>query len=298
MSPLRYTLLCLAALIGCSDGGSIDTTDRDASPGCQTGNLAAGSDRIEIDFDGMGRSYEIHAPPSYDGEDPVMLVLNFHGLASTGPLHQERSKMNATADARGFIVVYPNGYQTSWNGGACCGKAADEGIDDVGFARAMIEDIGERACIDPKRIYATGMSNGGFMSHRLACEAADVIAAAAPVAGLLGLEPGECNPSRPIPLLHMHGLEDTLVPYEGVDESIETWAEKNGCTGTPSGETIGSATCETRSDCSDGASVTLCSIENHGHCWPLQETCAWGPVAPDFPGNDVMLDFFESVELP
>ena len=291
-------LLCLATLTACSDGESLGTADRGVSPGCETGDLAAGSERIDIDFDGMSRSYEIYTPPSYDGSEPVMLVLNFHGLASSGPLHESRTKMNVTADERGFIVAYPNGYQASWNGGECCGKAADEGIDDVGFARAIIEDIGERACVNAKRVYATGMSNGGFMSHRLACEAADVFAAAAPVAGLLGLEPGDCNPSRPIPLLHMHGLEDTLVAYEGVDASIDAWVDKNACTGAPSSEIIGSATCETMSDCSAGASVTLCSIENHGHCWPLQETCSWGPVAPDFPGNDVMLDFFESIELP
>ena len=298
---MRETPIVLAAALalccGCGDNGS-SAAAANASLGCQSGDLSPGMSHIELDFGGVTRSYEIYAPPGYDGASPMLLVLNFHGYTSNGERQALNSRMNTTADERRFIVAYPNGIENSWNGGTCCGVAARDGIDDVAFTRAIIDDIGGRACIDTKRVFATGMSNGGFLSHRLACEAADVIAAVAPVAGVLGIDAADCKPSRPITVMHMHGIDDALAPYEDAPVAIATWVEKNGCTGEPSTEVIGSATCETTSDCTDGVSVTLCSIKNHGHCWPGQETCFFGEVSNDFPGNDVMLDLFESVTLP
>ncbi|MBW2405591.1 MAG: hypothetical protein JRF42_17830, partial [Deltaproteobacteria bacterium] len=225
------------------------------------------------------RSYEIHLPPAYDGSTPLPLVLNFHGFTSSGLGQQRSSNMDVTADRAGFAVAYPNGLDSSWNAGICCGRSATFDVDDVGFARAVIEDIGARGCIDEARIYATGMSNGGFFSHRLACEAADVIAAVAPVSGVLGIDDAECTPARPIPLIQLHGTGDMLVPYEGgglagsqsVADSIAGWLARNGCTEESSvSYQNGMATCETFDQCDGDASVTLCTIEGAGHCWPGQ----------------------------
>lgn len=212
----NLALCALLAVAGCGDGGgAAGNAEANPSLGCEGGTLGESVDHVDLEFDGLQRSYELHVPPNYDGTTPLPLVVNFHGLTSFGTQQQGFSEMDATADERGFIVAYPNGIDNSWNAGMCCPTAADDNIDDVGFARAVVEDLGGRGCIDRARVYATGMSNGGFLSHRLACEAADMFAAAAPVAGMLLLDSAECQPSRPISIIHFHGTADTIVGYEG-----------------------------------------------------------------------------------
>ncbi|MBT8466237.1 MAG: hypothetical protein KJO57_16275 [Deltaproteobacteria bacterium] len=297
-------------LLGCGSGSSSSSSASTASLGCTNGTLDSSTTHVDLEFDGMVRSYEIHVPPSYDGMTPAPLVLNFHGFTSSGLGQQASSNMDATADAEGFLAVYPNGLDQSWNAGLCCGRSATLGVDDVGFTRAVIEDLSARGCIDPSRVYATGMSNGGFFSHRLACEAADVIAAVAPVAGVLALDPATCTPSRPISILHLHGTGDPLVRYDGggladspsVESSIAGWLDRNGCTGEP---TVtfqnGSATCETTDDCDGDASVTLCTIEGAGHCWPGQPCRVLGDLGEsttDIDANEAIWRMFSSVRLP
>ncbi|RZV50172.1 MAG: hypothetical protein EX268_17605 [Deltaproteobacteria bacterium] len=297
-------------LLGCGSGSSSSSSASTASLGCTNGTLDSSTTHVDLEFDGMVRSYEMHVPPSYDGMTPTPLVLNFHGFTSSGLGQQESSNMDATADAEGFLAVYPNGLDQSWNAGLCCGRSATLGVDDVGFTRAVIEDLSARGCIDPSRVYATGMSNGGFFSHRLACEAADVIAAVAPVAGVLALDPATCTPSRPISILHLHGTGDPLVRYDGggladspsVESSIAGWLDRNGCTGEP---TVtfqnGSATCETTDDCDGDASVTLCTIEGAGHCWPGQPCRVLGDLGEsttDIDANEAIWRMFSSVRLP
>lgn len=171
------------SLFGCGGDSPTSASASTASLGCSDGTLDSNTTHIDLEFGGTTRSYEIHLPPSYDGTRPLPLVLNFHGFTSSG-------------------------LDQSWNAGLCCGRSATLDVDDVGFTRAIIDDISSRACVDPSRVYATGMSNGGFFSHRLACEAADVIAAVAPVAGVLGIDEEACNPARPIPIIHLHGTGD------------------------------------------------------------------------------------------
>ncbi len=297
-------------LLGCGNGSASSSSSSTASLGCTDGTLDSNTTHVDLEFHGTVRSYEIHVPPSYDGMTPAPLVLNFHGFTSSGLGQQTSSNMDVTADAEGFLVAYPNGLDQSWNAGLCCGRSATLGVDDVGFTRAVIEDLSSRGCIDPSRVYATGMSNGGFFSHRLACEAADVIAAVAPVAGVLALDPATCTPSRPISILHLHGTGDPLVRYDGggladspsVEASIAGWLDRNGCTGEP---TVtfqnGSATCETTDDCDGDASVTLCTIEGAGHCWPGQPCRVLGDLGEsttDIDANEAMWRMFSSVRLP
>ncbi|MDH3623527.1 MAG: hypothetical protein OEQ49_06600 [Myxococcales bacterium] len=308
----------LAACIGllasaCGSSGS-DTVSVGASLGCADGTLDQSVVHVDLEFGGESRSYELHVPPSYDGNTPMPLLLNFHGFTSNGPQQQFFSEMDGTADERGFVVAYPNGIASSWNGGSCCGAAQAEDIDDVGFARAVIDDIGGRGCIDLSRVYAAGMSNGGFLSHRLACEAADVIAAIGPVAGVLVLDPAKCTPSRPISVIQFYGTEDPLVPYDGgglagglsAPETQAGWAERNGCTG---GSTVtysnGDVTCETIDQCDGNVTVTMCTVEGGGHCWPGQTLCGQilesidlGRSTTDIIANEAMWDLFETVNLP
>src|SRR5690606_38723723 len=104
-----------------------------------SGTLDEGVTHVELVHDGIARSYELHLPPAYDGVTALPVVLNFHGFTSSGTRQQEQSAMDATADREAFIVAYPNGLDSSWNAGVCCGNAAEGGVDDVGFTRAVIE---------------------------------------------------------------------------------------------------------------------------------------------------------------
>ncbi|MDH3653476.1 MAG: hypothetical protein OEN21_04355 [Myxococcales bacterium] len=299
------------SLFGCGGDSASSAPASTASLGCSDGTLDSSTTHVDLEFDGVTRSYEIHLPPGYDGTSPLPLVLNFHGFTSSGLGQQASSSMDVTADARGFVVAYPNGLDQSWNAGLCCGRSATLDVDDVGFTRAVIEDISSRACIDPSRVYATGMSNGGFFSHRLACEAADVIAAVAPVAGVLGIEEEACNPARPIPIIHLHGTGDMLVPYDGgglagsqsVDDSTEGWLDRNGCSGERDiTYQNGDATCETFEQCRADASVTVCTIEGAGHCWPGQPCPTGrgdlGESTTDIDANEAMWGLFSTVQLP
>jgi polyhydroxybutyrate depolymerase len=268
--------------------------------GCQVPALESGDHPLTLMHGGVERSYNLRLPAGYDGTTQLPLVLNFHGYTSSGQEQAIFSNMGPTADAHGFAVAYPEGIANSWNGGAlCCGQAAMDEIDDVGFARALVAHALERACLDDKRVYATGMSNGGFMSHRLGCEAADFVAAIAPVAGVVGIPPADCQPSRPMPIVHFYGTADTLVAYEFVTPTHEMWLDRNGCTGAPEvSYQQGTVTCETHASCEGGSSVTLCSAEGMGHCWPGQAFCPFGEATTDISANEEMWKLFEQHALP
>jgi polyhydroxybutyrate depolymerase len=295
--------LSLSALLASCGGSSGPSSSVEGSLGCENGTLDSSVTHADVEFDGTRRSYELHVPVSYDGRVPVPLILNFHGLTQTGDAQRAQSHMDDKADQEGFIVAYPNGINNAWNSGPSGSNVAD----DVGFTRAVVDDLGTRGCINLKRVYATGMSNGGGMSHRLACEAADVIAAVAPSSGQLALDPNACAPQRPIPLMHFHGKNDTVARYEGVPAMIQAWADRNGCTDEPRVTyQEGDVTCETADQCDADASVTLCTAVEAGHCW-LGYPCPDIPGFPDIDlggsttsinANDAMWELFSRTELP
>jgi polyhydroxybutyrate depolymerase len=274
----------------------------DIAPPCGPSTLASGA--FATSFGGVDYGYVVHLPPSYDGSTRTPLVLNWHGYTSNAMQQQAFTGFDVAGDEQGFIVVYPNSPDASWNGGACCGSAPMR--DDVGFARALVAEISGKACIDAKRVYSTGMSNGGFMSFRLGCEAADLFAAIAPVAGKIGV--ANCHPARPIPLLAIHGTSDTLVPYGTgglsadmltVPDTVKKWAELDACTKGP--DKIfeqGTAHCDAWSGCGSGATVALCTVEGGGHCWPGQSFCPYGTGTLDIDASRHIAAFFKSFKLP
>jgi len=243
--------------------------DDDEPPAAACDGLPAdtGDSVVTVSFGGRERSYRLHLPPSYDPSVPTPLVLNFHALGSSAGIQESYTQMSAKSDDEGFVVVHPQGIGGSWNGGACCGQAQASRSDDVGFVAAILDDLSDRVCVDSRRVYATGMSNGGFMSHRLACDLADRISAIAPVAGTNATL--SCAPSRPVPVMHFHGTLDTIVPFAGTRRTIADWVERNGCDSEPRVTfDEGNATCETYGSCTDEADVTLCSIRGLAHLWP------------------------------
>jgi len=281
-------------------------------PACPDASLAPGEYDFVIAYNGKRRSYLLTIPSTLPERAP--LVLNFHGAGGTGTQHRFLTELDTLAETKGFVVAYPEGLDTpggreglsgstqSFNGGSCCsGPMPDR--DDVGFSRAVVADVQKRLCIDRTRVYAMGMSNGGFMAYRLACEAADLFAAAASAVGVLGLSEADCNPSRPIPFLHLHGTADSFVPYEGnqdwpgARESVEVLARKDGCSKTPE-VTLqqGAVTCETYSGCDAEVDVTLCTIEGMDHCWPGRSLCS-GPSTTEISANQAMWELFERSRL-
>ncbi len=260
---------------------------------------------LQLEFDGRTRNYNMFVPSSYDGSEATPLVFNFHGFGSNAAQQSFFSDLNVDAEERGVIAVYPNGVSNSWNAGACCGVATGREVDDVGFVRALLDEVASTLCIDRSRVYATGMSNGGFMSHRLACEAADIITAVGPVAGPLGLPPEDCQPARPIPVIHFHGTADLVVPYPGnltgfppVEESLQGWADRNGCDPESSVTLeMDDVSCQSWDGCDGDATVTLCALAGAGHCWPGQAFCPSGVSSLTVRANAMMLDLFEQHTL-
>jgi len=255
---------------------------------------------------GTNRTANVHVPASYDPTKPTPVVLNFHGFTSDATQEALLSGMSAKADQEGFVVVYPEGLNSSWNAGACCGTSASSGVDDVQFVSDLLDSLEVQLCVDKKRVFATGMSNGAFLSHRLGCEMSDRIAAIAPVAGVLGVP--ACNPTRPVPVMHFHGTLDPLVPYDGsttlgfisAPDSFAGWAARDGCTGAPV-ETYrnNDAHCSTYQQCGAGATVTLCTIDGGGHTWPGGlPVPTLGYTTSNISATDEMWTFFTQHPLP
>lgn len=269
---------------------------------------------ISFVHDGLLRTTYLHVPDQYEPTEAAMLVLNFHGFTSADWQQALLTGMGEVAEEKGFIVAYPQGVAASWNAGDCCGTAWTDAVDDVGFVRALLDRLAEEYCVDPRRIHATGMSNGGFISHRLACEMSDTIASIAPVAGVLGVDPGECAPTRPMPVWQFHGTEDLLVPYEGgtpvmrdlgagivfrsVADTLEHWATVNGCR-LESAELMreGDTTCVAWSGCD--APTRLCTVDGGGHTWPGGMPIPFlGKTTNDLDATRQMVSFFEDNPLP
>jgi polyhydroxybutyrate depolymerase len=249
---------------------------------------------------GNTRQYAVHVPAGYSANTPVPALFCIHGLAQNAAMFclDTGVAWPAKGDEEGFVVIMPNGYQSSWNGGTCCGGAAQAGLDDVSLMRAIFAEVGTHVNIDLGRVYATGLSNGGFMSYRLACEASDLFVAVAPSASAVGTaEAGAgiaelttdlttdlttCAPSHKVSVLDIHGMSDPLVPYADQAPSLALMQASNGCstatvpaTAVPSG---GDTTCVSFSGCPScpNVNVTGCSVADGGHCWFGSSDCGTG----------------------
>ncbi len=288
------------------DATSDPTSDPSGDPqACPAASLPPGRySGVELEHGGFTRTYDLYIPDTVDVTQPTPLVLNFHGLYGT-PFQQAMfSQYDAAAATSGVIVAYPAGIENSWNTGLCCGGAQSMGVDDVGFARTVVQNISLNSCIDVSKVFAIGMSNGGHMAHRLACEAADVFAGVASVAGVLTML--QCQPSRPISVQQFHGTSDSIVSYGGygpgfpaVDGMMVDWAARNGCAPVPViSHEEGDATCETWTACDDGVEVTLCTVDGGGHCWPGNASCTFGSSTTDVSANAVFAGLLATQSLP
>jgi polyhydroxybutyrate depolymerase len=212
----------------------------------------------------------------------VPLVVMLHGGFGSGSEAERDTGWDAEADRRGFVVAYPDGLLRAWNsGGGCCGRPADTGVDDVAFITAMVAGIEDQLPIDPRRIFATGISNGGMMSYRLACDTSLFAAIGPDSATMLGPCP---HPAR-ISVIHIHGTADRNIRYDGgpgtgvakidgpaIPALIAGWRRIEGC-GTPVLHAKGPVTRSTAA-CPGGDAVELITIAGAGHQWPGSTTHA------------------------
>jgi polyhydroxybutyrate depolymerase len=273
--------------------------------------LSSGDHTRTLVSGGMERQYILHIPPGYDPSQPTPLVLAYHGIDLNAQEMMRISGFSAQADEENFLVAYPqgSGSRQSWNGGTCCGEAMLKRVDDVGFTRAMIEDIAQQANVDHSRVFATGFSNGAIMVYRLACDLADQIAAIGPVAAAPATT--SCNPSRPVSVIHFHGDADHLNPYEGgersggrkfmpVEEGIDLWAGLDDCPAQAQETQEGNLIHRVYAPCQQDSAVELYKIVGGEHAWPGGEAVSEqvGVPTEEIDATSLMWAFFEGHPRP
>lgn len=256
--PLKHMFLVLAAA-----SGMIAATAR--------------AELVEqsLEFGGTTRTYLLSVPKSYQPGAPTALVMIFHGQKTDAAYVADSADMHKLGEREGFIVVYPQGLKNTWNSGGRKDQnwAEEHDIDDVGFVRALIETLSKQYSIDRRRIYAAGISNGGRMSYRLACDASDLFAAIASVAG--PLTRANCNPSQAVSILHIHGTRDWINPFEGgrslgrtvpsSAEGLKLFAQRGRCKTTQKARG-GEGSIE-YGDCIDNRRVELLMVPGGKHRW-------------------------------
>jgi polyhydroxybutyrate depolymerase len=259
-----------ATLAGCGDKPAPPTTEPPPR----------GSSSASLSVAGQERTYRLYVPPDLSLASPVALVVMLHGGFGSAEQAERAYGWNRQADQDGFVVTYPDGFGRAWSvGGGCCGESGRDGVDDVGFVTEMVANVGTRVPVDPARIYATGMSNGGMMAYRLACDST-AFAAVAPVAATML---GGCPAPQPVSVLHIHGLADERVPFDGspgngpaqidgpdIPSVVDSWQSVGEC-GTPAVTNSGNVT-TAEATCPDGRAVVLITVAGAGHQWPDEAT--------------------------
>ncbi|OGU76051.1 MAG: hypothetical protein A2W11_06295 [Ignavibacteria bacterium RBG_16_35_7] len=265
-------------------------------------------------FEGITRHYMVYLPQNYNSSINMPLVISLHGYTLDMIQQMNYTGMNTVADSEGFIVVYPNAVQATWN----CGVSGAPNVNDVGFIDVLIDTLSEHYSIDKTKIYSCGFSRGGVMSNRLACELNNRIAAVAAVGGTMVKSlASSCFPDRHVPILYFHGTNDPIVPYNGnferlgVDTFITHWTKFNLCTESDTSmlqnlDTLDGCNVQkiTHTNCSDSTVVVFYRILNGGHTWPSGNPAYliipgynMGNTNFDINASEIMWDFFKNYQL-
>lgn len=267
--------------------------------------------------DGILHRYLLQVPASYDPSNPAPLVMYFHG-GGGNRFEVQRTGIFTGARDRGWLAVSVEGAELgqpadvgyTWNAMNCCGAPFVNGLDDIGMVRALIEELSDAYEVDPTRVYATGFSNGAMLVHRIGSELSDIVAAVAPAAGTIGGAPEADSPTvtiapppRPVPILLMHGMQDSHVRFEGgvnfrdrldlsFQESASFWAAANGCNPDPVRTEESWGIHAVFENCDEPGDVVANAYREMGHAFPT--------IAKDagVDGAVQVMDFFAAHTLP
>lgn len=288
--------------------------------GSMKGHAAAEPVASQITVGGSVRTYWMYIPAEVDKSKPMPLLFILHGSAGSGEVMMAVTQrgFEHISDKEKIVIVYPDALERRWND-------QDGTVDDAGYLLALTDKLAAESLVDRKRVYIAGLSNGGMMAQRMACEYADRVAAVATVAGTLPAElMGKCKPSRPMPVMVIHGTEDPIVPWGGgavagfeefgkvvsARETARFWAAHNQCKGAalvvpepdrdPKDGTR--VQLEMFVDCRSKADVTLVTVEGGGHTWPggyqyLPERFI-GKTSRDMDANLAIWNFFRGYSTP
>jgi polyhydroxybutyrate depolymerase len=282
-------------------------------------------------LDDSDRWFLLTTPDDIDQDTPLPMVIDFHGLAEGADVHSMMTLLPEYGQEHGFLVVSPHGTGSPVRWAVDPDVAANP---DLQYTQDLLDQVEAEQCVDLSRVYATGLSNGAFMSSVLACTMADRFAAVAPVAGLI--RPEGCDPSRPVPVLAFHGTADPILLFNGgvgarlnnvlpgkgdttkeeepplpeadlngpgYPAAAQEWATANGCTGKPSDEDLSDTVIERTWDCPADAPVEFLIVKGGGHTWPGSEFSnnladIMGPTDMDTNADDLIWQFFQRFQLP
>ena len=259
------------------------------SEACGASQFVRGEQRVNTTSGGAARWYLRYLPRAYDGTTPLPIVLDLHGHSEGALVHRANSALGTFGNKHGFITVTPqgSGSESRWD------TLADSA--DMKFLVDLLDEVDHTLCVDQRRVFVTGYSNGAFMASAMSCLFADRIAAVAPVAGIRDV-PG-CDPARPVPVVAFHGVDDPFVSFEGglgpgvadleaadeqelidvaaptesglsIPEVAAAWAARNGCDPRTNEKSIGSDVTLVRYECPNHADVQLYETRGGGHTWP------------------------------
>lgn len=277
-----------------------------------------------IEVGGRERTYHLHLPPHHSKATPAPLVVALHGRGGTGEGFDQSTNGQVVreADRRGYIVVFPEGIDKGWNDGRPPVSDRDRdrsGVDDVAFVSALVDRIDTDHGVDRSRVYAMGISNGGFMSLRLAIDLSDRFAAVAAVAASVTKVMEPLVPKRPVAVVFVNGTADPLVPFGGgqvrvlgrdrgevlsTDDSVRWWVGHDRCAVSPSARALpdtatddgATVRVEAHEGCADGSAVVLYRVEGGGHTWPggaqYLPKAVVGTVCRDIDATSEIFDFF------
>lgn len=285
---------------------------------CATTTATGDTMRQSINVDGTERDFLLHLPPTTRKTYPLVLV--FHGGFGTPERIENKTGFDSIADREDFIVSYPRGLRRHWRDGRMEENFQGRGDDDVIFVKRLIAALERHYPIDPHRIYAVGLSNGGIFSYRLACELSDKIAAIASVSGSMGgAMPGHCHSVDPVSILHIYGTADSLVQQQGgpiaggrmpgtvvsLNAVRKFWLRADHC--NPASKSLTAlpvldpddntrVTLERYTECKGGSEIRFYRIAGGGHAWPGPEPdtrfLRRGPKSGNLDATQVIWDFF------
>lgn len=271
-----------------------------------------------MEIDGLKRTYIVNLPPQYyeDETNLYPLVIGLHGTGGNASQFENHYGFSIKADEAGFVAVYPEGVARNgpyrirtWNAGTCCDFAMQNNINDVAFISRLIDEMTGQYHIDKKRVYVTGMSNGGMLAYRLAAELPGKIAAIAPVSSTMVYHPST-GQSRPVPILHLHSYQDRIVPYAGgsdqlgyyfppVDSVLRVWAQRNNCTPEPTVLVSDGQYTQMQWTNAQGNVMIMHYVTQDGsHAWPMALYARpRNPASQAINANELIWDFFSQYKL-